>query len=233
MPEVYANPQVADGIADAKIPREELTIVSKLWNNSHRPENVEADLDLTLSQLRTSYLDVYLIHWPVAFKAGKELAPNGPDGNKALDLDVSITDTWKELVRIYKETNKVKAIGVSNFTIEHLEAIINATGVVPAVNQIEAHPSLIQPELFKYAKEKGIVITAYSPLGNNLTGKPRVIDAPQVQEIAKGLGKEPAQVLIAWATKNGFAVIPKSVTPSRIAVSQMIHVELSTCQGRR
>jgi len=122
-------------------------------------------------------------------------------------------------VRISKETNKVRAIGVSNFTVAQLEKVIEATGVVPTMNQIEAHPSLIQPELFEYCKKKGIIITAYSPLGNNTTGKPRVIDAPEVIRIAKGLNKEPAQVLIAWATKNGFAVIPKSVTPSRIAVS--------------
>lgn len=135
-------------------------------------------------------------------------------------LDVEgpgIAGTWEELVRIYKETKKVRAIGVSNFTVEQLELIIQATGVVPAMNQIEAHPSLIQPELFKYCADKGIVITAYSPLGNNITGKPRVIDSPAVKDIAARLGKEPAQVLIAWGAKNGFAVIPKSVTPSRIA----------------
>ncbi len=139
------------------------------------------------------------------------------------------------MIRIYKETKKVKAIGVSNFSVENLEKIIEATGVVPAMNQIEAHPSLIQPELFKYCtyeaecekateltcpgKEKGIVITAYSPLGNNTTGKPRVIDSTEIQTIAKNMGKEPAQVLIAWCAHQGFCVIPKSITPSRIAVS--------------
>ena len=170
--------------------------------------------------MKTDYLDLYLIHWPVPFVPGDELAPTGADGKAAIDWDgPSIVDTWKELVRISKETKKVKAIGVSNYTVEHLEKIINATGVTPAVNQIESHPTLIQPELFKYCKDKNIVITAYSPLGNNTTGKPRAIDAPQVQELAKKLGKEPAQVLIAWAVKNGFTVIPKSVTPSRIAVS--------------
>jgi L-glyceraldehyde reductase len=124
------------------------------------------------------------------------------------------------MVRIWKETNKVKAVGVSNFNITQLEAIIKATGVVPVMNQIECHPSLIQPELFNYCKSKGIVITAYSPLGNNITGKSRVIDAPEIQAIAKRLGKQPAQVLIAWVAQQGFCVIPKSVTPARIAVSQ-------------
>ncbi|ORY29950.1 aldehyde reductase I [Naematelia encephala] len=216
---VYENQaEVAEGIAQSGVPRSELFLVSKLWNNSHRPENVEADLDLTLSQLRTDYLDVYLIHWPVPFKPGKDLQPVDEKGNKAIDTEApGIVATWKEVVRIYKETKKVRAIGVSNFTKENLEKIISATGVVPAMNQIECHPSLIQPELFQYCKEKGIIITAYSPLGNNITGKPRIVDSPQVKEIATRLGKEPAQVLIAWACANGFSVIPKSVTPSRIA----------------
>lgn len=225
---------MAQGIKDSGVSRGEITLVSKLWNNSHRPENVEADLDLTLSQLETDYLDVYLIHWPVAFAPGKNLNPvNGDD--KAIDWDApGVAATWKELVRISKETKKVKAVGVSNFNVELLDKIIKETGVVPAINQIEAHPSLIQPELFAYCecicrwkracadavgKEKGIKITAYSPLGNNITGKPRVLDSPQVKTIAERLNKTPAQVLIAWGAKSGFFVIPKSVTASRIKVS--------------
>lgn len=120
---------------------------------------------------------------------------------------------------MWKETSKIKAVGVSNFNVEQLEKIIEATGVVPVMNQIECHPNLIQPELFEYCKKKGINITAYSPLGNNITGKTRVIDSPEIVDIAKRLNKEPAQVLIAWVAKQGFCVIPKSVTPKRIAVS--------------
>ena len=122
------------------------------------------------------------------------------------------------MVRLWRETSKIKAVGVSNFNVEQLEKIIDATGVVPVMNQIECHPNLIQPELFEYCKKKGIVITAYSPLGNNITGKTRVIDSPEIVDIAKRLNKEPAQVLIAWVAKQGFCVIPKSVTPKRIAV---------------
>ncbi|WWC69202.1 uncharacterized protein I206_103139 [Kwoniella pini CBS 10737] len=212
---------VATGIKASGVPREELVLVSKLWNNSHRPENVEADLDLTLKQLGTSYLDVYLIHWPVAFKPGKDLFPKDSNGVVQLDEPAekggpSIVDTWKEMVRISKETKKVKAVGVSNFTVEQLKKVIDATGVTPSMNQIELHPSLIQPELFKFCNDNGIAITAYSPLGNNITGKPRVIDHPEIKKIADRLGKSPAQVLIAWVAKQGFVVIPKSVTPARI-----------------
>ncbi|KAL7424195.1 hypothetical protein Q5752_001781 [Cryptotrichosporon argae] len=219
---IYGNQdEVAEGIAQSGVPRSEIKLVSKLWNNSHRPSRVEADLDTTLRQLRTDYLDVYLIHWPVPFAPGDKLSPTTPDGKETvIDHDApGIAQTWAELVRIYKETSKVRAIGVSNFTIEHLEMIINATGVVPTMNQIECHPSLIQPELFQYCKDKGILITAYSPLGNNITGKPRVLDSAEVKTVAERLGKEPAQVLIAWVAHQGFFVIPKSVTPSRIATN--------------
>lgn len=218
--------EVAAGIKDSGVDRKDIFITSKLWNNSHRPELVEADLDTTLKQLNTDYLDLYLIHWPVPFKPGKELAPSA-NGEALVDVDgPSIVDTWKELVRISKETKKVRAIGVSNFTVEHLEKIISATGVTPAVNQIEAHPTLIQPELFKYLKEKNIHVTAYSPLGNNITGKARDIDAEPVKKIADKLGKSPAQVLIAWGLRQDFIEIPKSVTPARIA-SNFDVIELS------
>lgn len=212
--------QVGTGIANSGVPREKITLVSKLWNTGHRPENVEAELDLTLKQLGTSYLDLYLIHWPVPFPPGQGLAPRTADKKETIiDKEApSVAETWREMLRILKETDKVKAVGVSNFTVDQLELITKATGVAPAVNQIEAHPQLIQPELYKYCADKGIVITAYSPLGNNITGKARVIDSPEVQAIAQRLGVEPAQVLIAWGAKNGFAVIPKSVTPSRIKV---------------
>lgn len=217
---VYGNQnEVGAGIRASGVPRSEITVVSKLWNNSHRPELVEADLDLTLRELSLDYLDVYLIHWPVPYAPGADLFPQDKAGDMAIDWAApSIADTWAELVRLYRTTNKVRAIGVSNFTVAHLEAIIAATGVVPAVNQVECHPSLIQPELFEYCRQKRIVITAYSPLGNNITGKARVIDSDVVKEVAAEVGKEPAQVLIAWATRNGFAVIPKSVTPARIKV---------------
>ncbi|KII94321.1 hypothetical protein PLICRDRAFT_101939 [Plicaturopsis crispa FD-325 SS-3] len=215
---IYGNQEeVGRALAATDVPREEIFVTSKLWNNSHRPELVEADLDLTLKQLGLTYLDLYLIHWPVPFRPGKELSPTTPDGKEVLiDTDApSITEIWKAVIEVQK-TGKAKAIGVSNFTKEHLEKIIAATGVVPAVNQIEAHPSLQQDELEAYSKEKDIVITAYSPLGNNVTGKARVIDHPLVQDLAKKQGRDPAQILIGWAAHKGYTVIPKSVTPSRI-----------------
>jgi L-glyceraldehyde reductase len=148
--------------------REELFITSKLWNNAHRPSEVEKQLDVTLSQLGTPYLDLYLIHWPVAFVPGREMSPKRADKPDECEIDkgTSIVDTWKAMLAL-RSTGKVKAVGVSNFTIQHLEAIINATGEQPAVNQIEAHPLLPQDDLVEYCKKEGIHLTAYSPLGNN------------------------------------------------------------------
>lgn len=114
------------------------------------------------------------------------------------------------------KTGKVKAIGVSNFNVRRLTALLSACTITPAVNQIEAHPYLQQPELFKFCEQKGIKITAYSPLGNNQTGEPRTVDDAKVHEAAKSLGKDPGQVLVSWGVQRGTIVLPKSVTASRI-----------------
>ncbi|KAK7044132.1 hypothetical protein VNI00_007849 [Paramarasmius palmivorus] len=220
---IYGNQrEVGAGIKKSGIPRSDIFVVSKLWNNSHRPEVVEADLDNTLKELDTDYLDLYLIHWPVPFQPGPTLSAtrtrNDGSGESEVIIDTeapSIAETWKAMVSLL-QTGKVKAIGVSNFTIKHLEILAKASDVVPAVNQIEAHPLLQQDDLVAYSKEKGIHLTAYSPLGQNITGRPPVISHEIVASVASELGATPAQVLIAWGVAQGYSVIPKSVTPERI-----------------
>lgn len=209
------------------VKREDLFITSKLWNNAHQPKEVEKALDETLAQIGTDYLDLYLIHWPVAFPPGQGLFPKHPskEGEVALDLDTSLVDTWKAMIELPK-TGKVRAVGVSNFTVEQLKGIIAATGVKPAANQIEAHPLLPQDDLVAFCKQEGIHLTAYSPLGNNLVGKPKLTDYPAVQAIAKKLGATPAQVLVAWGVYRGYSVIPKSVQEERI-ISNFKQIELS------
>lgn len=114
------------------------------------------------------------------------------------------------------QTGKVRAIGVSNFTVNRLEDLLSKTKVVPAVNQIEAHPYLQQPGLLGFCKSKNIQLAAYSPLGNNQTGEPRTVDDPLVAELGKKLGLDIGQVLYSWGIQRGTVVLPKSVTPSRI-----------------
>ncbi|KAJ7251164.1 Aldo/keto reductase [Mycena haematopus] len=208
------------------VAREELFITSKCWNTSHQPAEVERELDETLGQLGVGWVDLYLVHWPVAFQPGKEFYPPHPEkpGQVALDLETSLVDTWKAMIALPK--SKVRNVGVSNFTVAHLEGIIKATGVVPIVNQVEAHPLLPQDDLVAYCKEKNIHITAYSPLGNNSIGEKQLTDEPLVKEIAERLGATPAQVLVAWGVHRGQSVIPKSVQEGRI-VSNFKQIELS------
>ncbi|PGH10614.1 hypothetical protein AJ80_07465 [Polytolypa hystricis UAMH7299] len=214
---IYENEEeVGRGIKASGVLREDIFLTSKLWNNSHRPEDVEPALNRTLKDLQTSYLDLYLIHWPVSFKACDSYYPRDPEtGIFQLDRGTNIKDTWQAMERLV-EKGKVRSIGVSNFTTERVQEVLSFAKIPPVVNQIEAHPTLQQPELTKYLKENNILVQAYSPLGNNEYGKPRVMDDPVVVDLAKSLGLSPVAVLIAWAVQRDTVVLPKSVTPQRI-----------------
>lgn len=126
------------------------------------------------------------------------------------------TETWKAMEELVEE-GLVKAIGISNYNIEKTKKILSTCKIMPAMNQIELHPALQQPELVKFCQENGIALTAYSPLGNNVYGEERIVDDPIIKSVSKKLNKSPAQVCIAFAAQRGLVVIPKSVTPSRIA----------------
>lgn len=132
-----------------------------------------------------------------------------------LDNSIKLADTWKAVVAL-KKTGKAKSVGVSNFSTDLVDLVEKASGERPAVNQIEAHPLLQQDELVAHHKAKGIVITAYSPLGNNVAGKPPLTENAGIVKIAERLNHTPAAVLIAWGVQRGYSVLVKSVTPSRI-----------------
>ena len=217
---VYHNEKaVGAGIQASGVARDQIFITSKLWNSHHRAADAARQLDATLADLQTDYLDLYLIHWPVAFlnPGNDDLFPeNAATGEIDLDRGVTLADTWK-VMEGFVRAGKVRSIGVSNFTQQKLEALL-ASGIEirPAVNQIEAHPFLQQPALLAWCQSQGIVVEAYSPMGNNIHNYPRALDNDVIIDIAQRLGKEPAQVLVSWALQRGTVVLPKSVTPSRI-----------------
>jgi len=212
---IYRNEnEVGNGIRKSGVKREDIFITTKLWNTKHAPSDVEGALDQSLKDLGVSYVDLYLMHWPIAFAAGDKLFPLDDEGNFRI-ADIHAVDTYKAMEMLLK-TGKTKAIGVSNMNISRLQYLLSETTIVPAANQIEAHPYLQQPELVKFCKSHNILVQAYSPLGNNVKGLPRVVDNPRVHAIAKQLGKEPAQVLISWGVQRGTNVLTKSVTEARI-----------------
>ncbi|KAF9100537.1 hypothetical protein BGX29_006511 [Mortierella sp. GBA35] len=218
---IYGNEkEVGEAIRESNIPREELFITTKLWNNSHRPEEVLPALETSLKNLGLDYVDLYLMHWPIAFKSGP--APVARDeNNNLLFEDVDITTTYQAMEKLV-ETGKTKAIGVSNYSIKNLEKILKVAKIVPAANQVELHPENPQWELLEFCKAKGIHLTAYSPLGS--TDSP-LIKREEISKIAAKHNTNNANVLIAWGQQRGTSVIPKSVTESRI-ISNFKDIEL-------
>ncbi|KAE8318390.1 NADP-dependent oxidoreductase domain-containing protein [Aspergillus transmontanensis] len=210
---------VGKAIKKSGVPREQLFITTKLWNNKHHPDDVAQALQDSLNDLDLEYVDLFLMHWPVAWKRGDELFPK--ENGKPAVIDVDFVDTYKAMEKLLS-TGKVKAIGVSNFSKADMEHLLKNTSVVPAAHQLEGHPWLQQRSFVDWHKEKGIHVTHYSPFGNQnelysregTIGK--LIDDPVLVEIGKKYNKSSAQVALAWGVTQGHSVLPKSKTPSRI-----------------
>ena len=194
---IYKNEAgVGQGIRESGVPREEIFVTTKIWNNKRGYEKTRESVEKSLERLGLDYLDMVLIHWPAA--------PHRVENWEELNQS-----TWQALTDLYKE-GKIRAIGVSNFKPHHLKALLEAE-VKPMVNQIELHPGMTQQETVDLCKEHGILLEAWSPLGCG-----RLLDHPFLAELAAKYGKSVAQVCIRWCLQKGFLPLPKSVTPSRI-----------------
>lgn len=192
----YGNERyVGQAIRESGIPRKEIFVTTKLWNNMQRENRQREALEYSLKELNLGYIDLYLIHWPV------------PGKFKA---------TWKLFEQFYEE-GMVRAIGVSNFLEHHLDELLTDANIVPAVNQFECHPYNTRESLRKYCKEKGIVCEAWSPLARG-----KLINEATIQKIADKYGKTVAQIILRWDYQSDIVTIPKSVKQSRIIENSQI-----------
>ena len=223
---VYGNEQeigqaFADAMKEGTVKREELWITSKLWNNSHEKQYILPSINTTLKDLQLDYLDLYLIHWPVALKREVAYPQTGED---MLSLTaIPLSETWAEMI-LLKEMGLTRHIGVSNFSTKKITEIAQATGILPEVNQLEMHPFLQQSAMLDFCHSKGIHLTGYCPLGSAdrpanriVDGEPKLFENLAIRELALAKGCSPAQIMLAWAVNRGTSVIPKSVNPQRLA----------------
>ncbi|MGT2910383.1 aldo/keto reductase [Streptococcus cameli] len=194
----YGNEEsIGRAIRDSGIPREELFITTKLWNDAHGYEEAKVALADSLSKLQLDYIDLYLIHWPNPV-------------NLRDCWQKANADTWRAMEEMV-EQGLIRTIGVSNFLVHHLEALLETATLIPAVNQLRLAPGVYQEEIVNYCKEKGIVLEAWSPLGRG-----ELFSHPTMLALAEKYGKTVAQIALAWSWANGFLPLPKSVTESRI-----------------
>ncbi|MCF3972658.1 aldo/keto reductase [Paracoccus salsus] len=189
---MYGNEAgMGQAVRESGLPREEVFVTSKLWNDQQGRDRTLKAFDATMGRIGLDQLDLYLIHWP---------APQQ-------DLYV---ETWKTLIEL-RDQGRVRSIGVANFQLSHLDRLIAETGVAPALNQIELHPTFAQPALRSANRRLGIVTQSWAPLGRTSD-----FDAAPVRDVAKRHGASPAQVIIAWHLAHGLSVIPKSQDPKRL-----------------
>lgn len=208
--EGYGNEEsVGRAVKDSGIPREQLFITSKLWNDLHGYDNTMTAFEGTLKALDTDYLDLFLIHWPNPLKF-RDCWQETNAGS------------WRAFEELYR-AGKIRAIGVSNFCERHIEELMKTAEIAPMVNQIRLCPGCTQRELTEYCRERNILLEAYSPLG---TGK--IFEVPEMQKLSKKYNRSIAQICIRWSLQNGWLPLPKSVTEQRIAENaEVFDFELS------
>lgn len=222
---VYGNQKevgaaIRESIEAGIVSREQLWVTSKLWNDCHAPQDVEPALTRTLAELGLEYLDLYLVHWPVAVRKGLFLPESAADLVPLTDMP--LTATWSAMERTV-DSGLVRQVGVSNFSAAKLDLLLAGARIRPVVNQIECHPYLQQRRLIDFCQRNRIDVTAYSPLGSpdrpdrlKQDGEPTLMREPTVLRLAEQYRASPAQVLLGWAIDKGIIVIPKSSSPERL-----------------
>ncbi|XP_012172366.1 1,5-anhydro-D-fructose reductase isoform X1 [Bombus terrestris] len=203
-------------IKDGTVKREDLFVTTKLWNNFHKESSVVPTCKKSLENLGLSYVDLYLIHWPFAFKEGDDLMPRDESG-ALLMSDTDYLETWKgmeECVRL----GLTRSIGISNFNQEQITRLLAVAKILPVNNQIEVNINMDQKPLIQFCQKHNITITGYSPLGQpgNRAGIPTFLDNPVLVEFSKKYNKTTAQIALRYVLQQGIAIIPKTVTPSRL-----------------
>lgn len=227
--EVESGQGVARAIKEGLVKRDELFIVSKLWNSFHDKERVEPICKKQLKDWGIDYFDLYIMHFPISLKYvdPSERYPPGftYDGKNVVPGNATIQETWTAMESLV-EKGLAKSVGISNFQGSLLMDLLRYAKIAPATLQIEHHPYLTQEGLVKLAQHHGIAVTAYSSFGplsfieldmQRAKDTPLLFDNPTIESIAEKHGKTPAQILLRWATQRNIAVIPKSNNPSRLA----------------
>lgn len=207
-------------ITAGEVARNDLWVTSKLWNFNHLRGDVIPGLKKTLSDLKLDYLDLFLVHWPIAHKPGV-VFPEKPGDFLSLD-EAPLSETWAGMEEALR-AGLCRYIGVSNFSRKKIADLLKTASIRPSANQVECHPYFPQKELLAYCRTEGIILTAYSPLGSGdrparikRDNEPVLLQDPAVEEVADRHGLTAGQVLIAWALQRGTSVIPKSSNPGRL-----------------
>lgn len=200
--EVAVGQAIRAGLAENNLSRSDVFVTSKVWKTENTYDKVIASFDQTMKDLDIEYLDLYLVHWP----SSSAFDDNWINTNR---------EVWRAMIDIYK-SGRVKAIGVSNFLVHHLDTIIDME-IIPMVDQIEINPGFLQKETVDYCQEKGIVVEAWSPLGRG-----RIMNDEVLNSLAAKYNKSVAQLALRWELQHDIVVLPKSVTPSRIEENMQI-----------